>query len=176
MAARGPLWALMGTSGYAVSTGVWDMERSISDIIPFKIAAVKIWKGSLVMINAAGFLDVASDTATGDQFAGVSAETVDNSAGSAGDKWINVWQTGVFTFKHAGAARTDLGLPAYIGLYTADSQQTVLSAGDETTHDMMCGTIVGVSAESSATRVRVKIDGYACFGGAESSVIGGYST
>lgn len=174
-ASRGPLWAIMGTSGYSVSTGVWDVERSPSDRIGFKMAAVKIYKGSLCMINAAGWLDLCTDTASGNQFAGVAAETVDNSAGSAGDKWIEVWQSGVFTFKHAGAARTDVGVPAYVGLYTADSQQTVLSAADNTTYDMMCGTIVGVSAESSATRVRVKIDGYACFGGAEASVIGGYS-
>lgn len=161
---------------YGASAQAFDTERSEGNLISYAMGAEKIYKGTLCMINADGFLVQVSDTATGDQFAGVAAETVDNSAGSAGDKRINVWRTGVFTFKHAGAARTDVGLPAYASLEAADAGQTVLSSSTGGgTHDMMVGQIVDVSAESSATRVRVQIDGYTVLGGAETSIIGGAS-
>jgi hypothetical protein len=138
------------------------------------------------MINAAGFVVPMTDTATGDYFAGVSQETVDNrytvmgdsssAAATAGDRSCNLWQTGVFEFKHAGAARTDVGLPAFWSGAVADAQQTVESATTAATHDFMVGQIVWVSAETAATRVRIKIDGYASYGAPEASVIGGLST
>lgn len=160
--------------GYGASAQAFDTERSEGQMIAFKIAAEKIYKGTLCYINAAGFLAQVADAATGDCFAGVAAETVDNSAGSAGDKWINVWVKGVFTMKHAGAARTDVGLPAFASLGVADAGQTVKSS-TEGTHAMMVGKIVWVSAESSATRVRILIDGYTALASAETAVIGGWS-
>jgi len=159
---------------YGASAAAFDNQRSESDMVSLKIGAEKIYKGTMCMINAAGFCVQVADTATGDCFAGVAAETVDNSAGSAGDLSINVWLTGTFTFKHAGAARTDVGLPAFASLGVVDAGQTVKSA-TEGTHAMMVGKIVGVSAESSATRVRVCIDGYTNLASAETAVIGGWS-
>jgi hypothetical protein len=159
---------------YGASAQAFDTERSEGQLVNFKMGAEKIYKGTMCMVNAAGFVVQVSDTATGDCFAGVAAETVDNSAGSAGDKVINLWQSGVFTFKHAGAARTDVGLPAFASLGVADAGQTVKSS-TEGTHAMMVGKIVGVSAESSATRVRVRIDGYTALASAETAVIGGWS-
>lgn len=159
---------------YGASAAAFDTERSQGDVVSLKMGAEKIYKGTMCMINAAGFCVQISDTATGDCFAGIAAETVDNSAGSAGDKSINVFRTGEFTMKHAGAARTDVGLPAYASLGVADAGQTVKSA-TEGTHAMMVGKIVGVSAESSATRVRIVINGYTSLASSELAVIGGWS-
>jgi hypothetical protein len=49
-----------------------------------KLAAVKCYKGGLAAVNAAGYLTPATDTA-GLVVVGVFEETVDNSAGVAGD-------------------------------------------------------------------------------------------
>ncbi|HUV04665.1 MAG TPA: hypothetical protein VMX94_06110 [Armatimonadota bacterium] len=181
---RAPIFACLGA--YGASAQAWDTKRAASDQICYPMAIVKIWKGSLCMINAAGFCTPMTDTATADMFCGVSAATIDNryvtegdsgsGAATAGDRSMDCWQTGVFTFKHAGAARTDVGLPAFWSGAVADAQQTVESATTAATHDFMVGQIVGVSAEASATRVRVKIDGYASYGYPEASVVGGYST
>ena len=181
---RAPIFMCLGS--YGASGQAWDTKRAVSDQICYPMGVVKIWAGSCCMINAAGFCVPVTDTATADMFCGVSAATIDNryvtegdansGAASAGDRSIDCWQTGTFLFKHAGAARTDVGLPAFLSLGNADAQQTVESATTSATHDFMVGQIVWVSAESSATRVRVKIDGYASYGYPEASVVGGYST
>ncbi len=159
---------------YGASAQAFDTRRSNSDMIEGKMGAEKIYEGTLCMINAAGFIVQVADTATGDCFAGVAAETVDNSGGAAGAKTIKLWVKGVFTFKHAGAARTDVGLPAFASLGVADAGQTVKSS-TEGTHAMMVGKIVDVSAESGATRVRIMIDGYTQLASPETAVIGGWS-
>lgn len=159
---------------YGASAQAFDTRRSSSEYFEGKMGAAKIYEGTMCMFNAAGFIVQVADIATGDCFAGVAAETVDNSAGSAGDKTIKIWLSGIFTFKHAGAARTDVGLPAFASLGVADAGQTVKSA-TEGTHAMMVGKIMDVSAESSATRVRVMIDGYTHLASPETAVIGGWS-
>jgi len=166
------VWAM---GAYGASAAAFDIERMEGQKISYKMGAEKIYKGTMCMINAAGYCVQISDTATGDSFAGVAAETVDNSAGSAGDKRIDVWRTGVFRFKHAGAAITDMGLMAYASLGVADAGQTVKSA-TEGTHAMMVGKIVGMSADSSATRCDVLIDGCTALASAETAVIGGWTT
>ena len=181
---RAPIFMCLGA--YGVSGQAWDTKRAVSDQIAYKMGVVKIWAGSCCMINANGFCVPVTDTAGGDMFCGVSAVTIDNryvtegdsgsGAATAGDRSIDCWQTGVFTFKHAGAAITDLGLPAFLSLNDVDAQQTVESATSAATHDFMVGQIVGVSADAAATRVRVKIDGYASYGTAAASVNGGFST
>jgi hypothetical protein len=65
-------------------------------LVAYPIAAVKIPKGALVNINAAGYATNATD-ASGETFAGVAYETVDNSAGSAGDLSIRVETTDAAT-------------------------------------------------------------------------------
>lgn len=57
--------------------------------VTMKQAAEKIPAGALVMVNAAGYAANATDTANC-YFLGVATEFSDNSAGSAGDKSINV--------------------------------------------------------------------------------------
>lgn len=181
---RAPIFLCLGV--YAASGQAWDSKRAVPDQICYKMGVVKIWAGSFCMINAAGFCVPMTDTATADMYCGVSAATIDNryvtegdsgsGAATAGDRSMDCWQTGTFTFKHAGAAITDIGLPAFAALSEADAQQTVESATTAATHDFMVGQIVGMNADAAATRVRVKIDGYASYGYPEASVGGGYST
>src|SRR3989304_706417 len=56
----------------------------------YAVAVAKVYKGSLVCLNTAGYLGPAADTAGYSGVVGVADETVDNTAGSAGDLWCRV--------------------------------------------------------------------------------------
>ena len=134
------------------TTTAREAKRKDGGIIAYPMAAVKSPKGALVNINAAGFATNSSDTA-GETFAGVAYETVDNSAGSAGDLGIRVETTGTFVFIDGGGngAQTDVGIA-----FKVTDNQTVTDAA--TTNNIS----VGVAVESiSATSVRIRIDRYA---------------
>lgn len=64
-------------------------ERKEPRLQSYPMAAVKIYEGSLVCKNAAGFAAPAADTASF-KILGVAMSTMDNSAGAAGDKRIQV--------------------------------------------------------------------------------------
>lgn len=131
------------------TTSAREAKRKDGQLIAYQMAVVKIPKGALVNINAAGFATNASDTA-GEAFAGVAYETVDNSAGNAGDLSIRVETTGTFVFVDGGGngAQTDIGVEFKI----ADNQ-TVTDAA--TANNIKAG----VAVESiSATSVRIRID------------------
>lgn len=118
------------------------------EVISFPMAAVQIFEGALVSVNAAGYLTNASDTAN-DVFVGVAEESKDNSGGSAGDLDLNVRRTGVLdVVANHTAAQTDVGVLAY-----ALDNQTIDLAGN-LTNDVVVGRIV--SFESSS-KVRVDI-------------------
>jgi len=129
-----------------------EAKRKDGEVISYPMAAVKIPKGALVNINAAGFATNATDAAS-ETFAGVAYETVDNSAGSAGDLAIRVQTTGTFVFIDGGGngAATDIGIDFHIV-----DNQTVTDAA--TTNSLAAGTAV---ESISATSVRVRIDRYA---------------
>ena len=134
------------------TTTAREAKRKDGEVIAYPIAAVKIPKGALVNINAAGFATNATDAA-GETFAGVAYETVDNSSGNAGDVSIRVQTTGTFVFADGGAngAATDVGLA-----FRIVDNQTVTDAA--TTNNITCG----VAVESiSTTSVRIRIDRYA---------------
>lgn len=134
------------------TTTARESKRKDGEVISYPIAAVKIPKGALVNINAAGFATNATDAA-GESFAGVAYETVDNSAGSAGDLAIRVQTTGTFVLVDGGGngAATDVGVA-----FKIVDNQTVTDAA--TTNNISAG----IAVESiSATSVRVRIDRYA---------------
>lgn len=134
------------------TTTAREAKRKDGEVIAYPIAAVKIPKGALVSINADGFATNATDSAT-EKFAGVAYETVDNSAGSAGDLAIRVVTTGTFVFVDGGGngAQTDVGAE-----FLVVDNQTVTDAA--TSNNLKCG----VAVESiSATSVRIRIDRYA---------------
>ena len=129
-----------------------ESKRKDGEVISYPMAAVKIPTGALVNINAAGFATNATD-ASGETFAGVAYETVDNSAGSAGDLSIRVQTTGTFVFVDGGGngAQTDVGVA-----FKVVDNQTVTDAS--TSNSLYAGIAVEFI---SATSVRIRIDRYA---------------
>lgn len=116
-------------------------------LVEADLASVKVFAGSNVSYNAAGYAKKASDT-TGEAFAGVAMETVDNTAGQPGDKYVRLWKEGVFDMNCTGADRTWVGKD----VYAVDDNLVALTA--TTTNDVRVGRVVGFT---SATSVRVKI-------------------
>lgn len=115
---------------------------------PYKQAAVKLFQGALVSLNTSGFAKKAADTAS-EIFVGVMEETVDNSAGAAGDKDAIVWKTGEFDMAFSGTAtQADVGKK----VYAVDDQTVALAA--TTTNDVLVGRITEFI---SASKVRVAI-------------------
>ena len=134
------------------TTTARESRRKDGQVIRYPMAAVKIPKGALVNINSSGYATNATD-ASGETFAGVAYETVDNSAGSPGDLSIRVQTTGTFVFVDGGAngAQTDVGVAFHIV-----DNQTITDAS--TTNNL----VAGVAVESiSAASVRIRIDRYA---------------
>lgn len=86
-----------------------DLPEVIGDYADIPVAAaVKIFQGSLVAVNAAGFAKLG---ATGDTFfAGVADKLADNSAGAAGDIRVRVKRSIQFrVMTLSGAAQADIG-------------------------------------------------------------------
>lgn len=134
------------------TTTAREAKRKDGEIIAYPMAAVKIPKGALVNINAAGYATNATDAAS-ETFAGVAYETVDNSAGAAGDLSIRVETTGTFVFTDGGGngAQTDVGIE-----FKIVDNQTITDAS--TTNNLKAG----IAVESiSATSVRIRISRYA---------------
>ena len=134
------------------TTTARESKRKDGELIAYKMAAVKIPKGALVNISALGYATNASDTAS-ETFAGVAYETVDNSAGSAGDKLIRVETEGTFEFVDSGGngAQTDVGVEFKV----ADNQ----SVTDASTSNSIKAGICVESVDANTTRIR--IDRYA---------------
>lgn len=113
-----------------------------------KMSNVHLYEGTLVSINSSGYAVKSSDT-SGDVFAGIAREEVDNSAGSAGDLYMPVWSTGVVELAaNWSAAQTDVGTK----VYAVDNHTVDLAAN--TTNDVLVGIVVEVI---SASVVRVAI-------------------
>ncbi len=127
-------------------TDVRDVVVKDGWIVAHKMAAVKIFQGALVMVNAAGFLTNVTDT-TGCFFAGVAMETVDNSAGAAGDLNCRVQKRGNALLTGSGFAQADVGEVIYA---SANDVVTKTSAANR--------NIVGVMVEfESATKIWVEL-------------------
>lgn len=118
------------------------------EVLSFPMAAVQIYEGALVSVNAAGYLTNTSDAAD-DVFVGVAEESVDNSGGSAGDLSCTVRRSGVLdVVANHTAAQTDVGQLAY----ALDNQTIDLAAN--LTNDVVVGRIVEFV---SSSKVRVDI-------------------
>lgn len=122
-------------------------ERQEGVLVDVALGAVKVFKGSNLNYNASGFAVKSSDTAS-EAFAGVAMETVDNSAGTAGDKYVRVWKEGVFSMTASGATQ------AWVGQNVCAVDDNVVALAATTTNDVIVGRVVGFI---SATEVRVKI-------------------
>src|SRR5512141_3043955 len=127
--------------------------------VSYKLSAAKLYKGALVGVNASGYLAKMDHGTAGLKFIGVANETIDNSAGAAGDKALNATKSGSFVFKAASGFTptvADLGKEVY-----ANSDWEVQISTVGLTNQYKVGTIVAVESTSTgATGVRVRIDNY----------------
>ena len=81
--------------------------------IEYPMAAVEIFAGSLVCINATGYAAPGADTVNF-KFAGIALEWKDNSAGSPGAKKIRVRRDGIFQFDATSIAQANVGADMYV--------------------------------------------------------------
>jgi len=134
----------------AAATASREALTKAGDVVRYPVAAAQhLYKGTLIVLNAAGYLEAGTDAA-GKVFAGVAYEASNNSGGASGNTTCTVYKTGTFVFA-AGAAATQ----AWVGQQAClvDDQTVALAA--TTTNDIAVGFIVEVL---SASQVRVRID------------------
>ncbi|MBS1721790.1 MAG: hypothetical protein JSS66_02155 [Armatimonadetes bacterium] len=128
-------------------------------VVSYKVSNVKIYKGANVGVNSSGYLVPMSHATASLKYVGVANEAVDNSAGAAGDKSINVTKSGSFVFKAAASytpAITDLGKEVY-----ANTDWEVQTSTVGLTNQYKLGTIVNVETTSTGVSgVRIRIDNY----------------
>lgn len=138
--------------------------RNISCIVATRVitlpvkASTTIRQGEIVARITATKLAIPMDVAAGRTGAGVALETVDNSAGSDGDKSVKVLQ-GVFLLKNAGGSNGivagDVGGTAYTE--TAESSTVEGALGNDSTSKSPMGTILGLGYLGE-TGVQVRIE------------------
>jgi hypothetical protein len=157
---------------FTASTIAHDAKRAAGDLLAIRMGITKIFKGDIVVLKTDGYCYSAYATgATGDQFVGVAAETLDNryltegdsgsGAASAGDRQIRCWQEGVFEFDCASATiQTDLGLTAWASEGSGtDTPRMILRAAPA--HPCIVGVIVElIGTQTAATKCRVRISAW----------------
>lgn len=107
-------------------------------------ASTKIPAGALVALNASGYAVNASDTANL-KVVGVAQETVDNSAGSAGDKTIPVRDGPHSGYVNDGSNACTI---AHVGrtVYIKDNQTIQSATGS---NSIKAGILIGISADGT---------------------------
>jgi len=137
----------------ALSDNVIDLQRSDGDIVSYLVeGGKKIYKGALVVKNAAGYLEPLTD-AVAKVFAGVADEGADATDLADGAIRCRVHKTGVFPFTKNIPIIDDVADAYLEGMDDA----TVGGTGDATNH-IKVGAPVGLY---STTGLLVRIDGFA---------------
>ena len=132
----------------AAATKNHDTGRSEGKLKAYKMGAVKIFRGTLVRLDATGFAVPATDAATG-VFAGVAYEQVDNSTGAAGAKSIRVVKDGEYEFAVTGAfTQAGVGNSAFVS-----DDQTVSAVA--TVNSFVAGKFAEFL---TSTKGRIRID------------------
>lgn len=128
-------------------------------VIAYKMAAVKIFKGAMVGVNASGYVVSMAHGTANLKFVGLASETVDNSTGAAGDKSIIVSKVGTVVVKAASGftpAQSNVGAEVYAN---TDWEVQVSTSG--LTAQYKVGRIVALENTSTgASGVRIRIDDY----------------
>ncbi len=128
-------------------------------VVGYKLSNVKVYKGSMLALNASGFAIPITHATASLKFIGIANETLDNSAGNAGDKSINVTKSGSFVFKAAAGfvpVQADLGKELYA---FSDWEVQIATAG--LTNLYKTGRIVGLEATSTGVSgVRLRVEDY----------------
>ena len=108
-------------------------EKSAS-LKSYPVAAVVIYKGAMVCLNAAGYLTPAANTAGLSPVVGVADEKVDNSTGAAGAKNCRVLSGKAFKFAATSITQAMLGSMMYV----VDDQ----TIDDTTTNGIPAGLLI----------------------------------
>lgn len=128
-------------------------------VVGYRVSNTKIFKGALVGLNASGFIVPMAHSANGLRFVGVANESVDNSAGAAGDRSVNVTKCGSFVMKAASGYTPvlgDIGKEVY-----ANTDWEVQTSTAGLSFPVKVGTIVGLETTSTGgSGVRVRIDNH----------------
>jgi hypothetical protein len=128
-------------------------------VVSYKLAATKVYKGGLLAVNSSGYITPMTHATASLKFVGMANETVDNSAGAAGDRSLNVTKSGSFVLKAVSGYTPvigDLGKEVYAN---TDWEVQIATAG--LTNQYKVGTIVGIETTATgAAGVRVRIDNY----------------
>lgn len=122
------------------------------EMFNFPVATnIKIFGGSIVMLNAAGYATNGA-TATGQIAVGRAEDQVDNTGGADGAKTVNV-RAGAF--KYANSAAGDLIGIQHIGdtCYIVDDQTVALTDGIGTRS--AAGKVVGVDTDGVWVRMGI---------------------
>lgn len=93
-------------------------------------AGVKLYKGAIVAMNAAGYA-VPGATATTLVAAGRSEDEIDNSSGAAGDKKVNI-RRGIFLYANSGGGDAITIADRYKQCYLVDDQTVAKTDGTGT--------------------------------------------
>lgn len=109
------------------------------------MAATAILQGALVCYNAAGFATKGA-VATTLKAVGIAEESVDNSAGAAGDKRISV-RRGVFPFKNSSAGDLIAVADVLTQVFIVDDETVAKTNGSSTRS--VAGTVVQVDANGT---------------------------
>lgn len=113
------------------------------EIVAVPVAVAKIFAGSLVAVNAAGYATPGA-VATTLKYFGRAEEQVDNTDGSAGDKTVLVRRGKAFKWLNHGAdpvVQADLGANCYI----VDDQTVAKTSGTNTRS--VAGQVIQVDAD-----------------------------
>lgn len=131
-----------------------------NDMIRMPLSNVKVYRGAaLTFQRGTGYVKALSTTLLAlvsgvnygvERFVGVCGETfVDNSGGSAGDKYVNVQRKGVFKFAASGITIAHLGRKVWF----SDDQTVTLTAPAAGTGGIYAGRIENVDAEGVWVRI-----------------------
>lgn len=126
-------------------------ERAGLSVVLLLAASTKIFAGNLVALNSSGYAVNAANTA-GLEVIGRAEESVDNSAGSAGDLPITV-KRGVFCYANSGTnalATAHLFKRAYV-----EDEATVGSTGS---NKVVAGLVVDIDSEGVWIDTRYQAD------------------
>ncbi len=121
---------------------------------------VEIFAGTMVCVGAAHGYAIPGADASGNIFVGVAMESVDNTGGASGAKWITVRRQGVFEFPATSITQAMVGDLMYV----VDDQTF-----DETSpgNNVLCGRLVKyISATKGMIDISVAIPAVMAAGGA----------
>ena len=128
-------------------------------VVSYKLSNIKVYKGAFIAVNSSGFALPISHATSSLRYVGVANETVDNTAGTAGDKTVNLTKSGTFVFKAASGytpSQADIGKEVY-----ASTDWEVQTSTSGLSNLYKVGSIVAIETTSTgAAGVRVRVTNY----------------